>query len=265
MMKRRIVSALIVLLLLLCMSVPVLASSQRTLDLVTDAAGILTADEAGYLNAEAERLTQIYGCEVIIVTVESLDGYYVQEFSEAVFETYQYGYGADRSCIMLLLSYYDREYDILAHGYGNTVFTDARKDIMVDYVVPYLGEDNWYGAFDMYLKICEDFLYADANGLEYGEYDAPGSPAGTILITVLLSAIPAAIVVRVMRGKMKTAVRQRNATAYIADNGVNISYRDDRYIRSNIQRVPKSSESSKSSGGKTTVNSGGFSHRSGKF
>ena len=261
-MKKRVWTALIALLLLLCLTHPALAYSSRTLDLVADAAGLLSESEAAYLNAEAERLSEAYACEVIIVTVDSLDGYYVQDFSEGVFETYQYGYGADRSCIMLLLSFYDREYDILAHGYGNTVFTDARKDIMVEHVVPYLSEDNWYGAFDMYLKVCEDFLYANANGLEHGEYDAPGSPAGNILLTLILSAIPAALVVLSMRSKMKTAVRQSNATAYIADNGVNISYRDDRYIRSNVRRVAKSSSSS---GGKTSVNSRGFSHRSGKF
>lgn len=262
-MKKRLSTVLIALLLILCISLPALAyTSNRTLDLVTDAAAILNESDAAYLNSEAERITSLYDCEVIIVTVDSLDGYYVEDFSQAVFETYQYGCGEERSCVMLLLSYYDRKYDILAYGFGNEVFTDARKDILVEHIVPCLSEDRWYDAFDLYLKICEDFLYATTNGLEHGEYDAPQFSLLKLLVTLALSAIPALIVILSMRKKMKTAVKQSNANAYIAENGINITYWDDHYVRSNVRRVAKSSGSG---GGKTSVNSGGFSHRSGDF
>ena len=65
----------------------------------------------------------------------------------------------------------------------------------------------------------------------------------------------------VMKGKMKSARLQTQADAYITQDSLRLTRQDDRYITTTQTRVKI--ETVKSGG--TSVNSGGFSHSSGKF
>ena len=73
--------------------------------------------------------------------------------------------------------------------------------------------------------------------------------------------LTALIVCLIMKGKMKTARKQTQADAYIPRDGVRITRRDDVYLTTTQTRVAVESQKS----GGTSVNSGGFSHSSGKF
>ena len=85
--------------------------------------------------------------------------------------------------------------------------------------------------------------------------------AMTAAIAVLL-LLTALVVCLVMKGKMKTARKQTHADAYIPQNGVRMLRQEDVYLTTTQTRVKIETQKS---GGGTSVNSGGFSHSSGKF
>ena len=266
-MKKRIVTLFLTLLMLLSLSAVAFAYSEGGMPLVTDSAGLLTEDENAALNELADELSAEYACEIIVVTVDSLDGWNVEEFTEAVYQQYGFGCGAEKDGVILLLSMEARDYDMAAYGYGNVAFTDYGKDALMDGVLPYLRENDWYGAFHEFIISCGSYLASAraGNPIDYYYTPAPPITPGKIILAVIIGLVTALIVSGVQKGKMKSAILQTRADRYMKE--LNLEQREDNFLRKETHRVKRQTSSSggSRSGGGTTVHSSGFSHHSGKF
>ena len=83
------------------------------------------------------------------------------------------------------------------------------------------------------------------------------------LISIVLGCLLALIVCCVLSNQMSSVNKKDEANAYISAGSVNITAREDQFINITESRV-KIEKSSGSSGG-TTIDSSGFSGKSGKF
>ena len=230
--------------------------------MVNDAAGLLTAAEAENLNARAWELTQQYRCGVYIVTLPSLEGMEAWEATEYLWTEYQMGYGEDQSGVILLLSMEYRDYDIAAHGYGNTAFTDYGKEKMAERFLDEFGEDDWYGGFSEYLDCCEEYLRLASEGEPF-DVGSDRSPVFGLAVGILVPLAAAGSVCSYFKSQMKTAKMQKAARAYIDQRGLVLTAQSDHFLRTT--RSERYIEPESSSSGGTTVNDSGFSHESGKF
>lgn len=242
-------------------------TGEKTADFVVDEAGILTEEERVKLNEKAEAISTKFNSDVVLYTVQQYKGLSVEEGAEIVYEENSYGAGEDRSVIMLLLSFAERDYDIMAHGYANLVFTDFGKERLSESFKPHFKNDNWYEGFDAYLNRVEEFFEYEQEGtpvdVNSDPYDVMS--AKDYLITIGVALIPALLIVLVMKFQMKSAVAQDMANAYIPEKGLNLTKKTDRYLRKSVSRKYSPKSESKGSSGGTSTNSGGFSHSSGKF
>ena len=229
--------------------------------MVSDSAGLLTDSEAENLEQRAWSLTQQYRCAVYIVTLPSLNGLEAWQANELILREYAMGYGPDQSCIVLLLSMEYRDYDIMAHGYGNTAFTDYGKEKMAEQFLDEFGADDWYGGFTEYLDCCEKYL-AMARAGEPFDVGSDIDPLMGLAIGIIVPLLVAFTVCSIFKAQMKTAKMQNEAQAYINAQGLVLTKQNDRFVRTT--RSERYIEPAKSSGG-TTVNSSGSSHHSGKF
>ncbi len=258
--------SLVLLLALSFLMAPAVAAVESQLDLVTDAAYLLTDEEYFTLNDRAERIAQRYECEVFVITLDDMGDDDAYEFTKYLYNEYTLGYGAQRSCLILFLSMEERDYALVAYGYGNTAFTDYGKDVMLDvHVLPLLAQDQYYEAFSAYYDVAEEYLQmADAGtpfdrgtDPEYGKLSLPVKLAITIFVPVLI----ALIVCSVWKKQMKTAVLARDARNYISKQGLQLTAQEDRFL----YRTETRRRIERSSSGGTTVDSSGASGRSGKF
>ena len=239
---------------------------------VFDYAGLLTESEADALEARCQEAEDTYGCGVYIVTVDDYSLYYdagsIENFSESFFLDFELGVGEDQNGILLALSMAERDYDLCAHGAaGHRAFTDYGKGVLAErYFLGAFGEDNWYAGFERYVDGCTEFLQLDAQGEPFDQAtDSERLEDIRVLkwlAVILVPLLTALVVCLVMKGKMKTARRQTRADAYIPRDGVRLTRQDDVYLTTTQTRVKVETQKS---GGGTTVNSGGFSHSSGKF
>ena len=239
---------------------------------VFDYAGLLTESEADALEARCQEAEDTYGCGVYIVTVDDYSLYYdvgsIENFSESFFLDFELGVGEDQNGILLALSMAERDYDLCAHGAaGHRAFTDYGKGVLAErYFLGAFGEDNWYAGFERYVDGCTEFLQLDAQGEPFGQATDPERLEDIRVLkwlaVILVPLLTALVVCLVMKGKMKTARRQAHADAYIPRDGVRLTRQDDVYLTTTQTRVKVETQKS---GGGTTVNSGGFSHSSGKF
>ena len=144
----------------------------------------------------------------------------------------------------------ERDYDLCAHGEtGHRAFTDYGKGVLAErYFLSEFGKDYWYDGFNRYLDGCTDFLQLDAQG---EPFDRATDPERLEDISVLKWI--AVIVIPLLTALIVCLIPQ---------NGVRLTRQDDVYLTTTQTRVKIETQKS---GGGTSVNSGGFSHSSGKF
>lgn len=258
MMTKRIISIFFAIILVLGMSTTAFAEERH----VFDEASILTYDEIEEFEAKAKELTDQYGCGVYLITFPSLDGMEAWELNELLYAELQEYYGAGEDVVILTLAMEERQYDIMAHGYGNIAFTDYGKDVMAERFLDDFAIDDWYWGFYDYLDTCEEFLELAANGepFDVGS-DEGGSNILGVIIIVLISCLVAFGVCLVFKAQMKTARIATEAHDYQKE--LNLTNQYDRFSHRDIQRVynPPAEDND----GGTTVNSNGSSHKSGGF
>jgi len=264
-MKRTFLILIALIALCLTMAAPVSAASN---DLVTDGAGLLTNAELRELNDRALDITQKFECEVSIFIVEDMRTGDAYEFAKQVYRNNEFGYGPEQSGLMLMLSMADRDYALIAYGFGNVAFTDHGKDVMLDgYILPLLAKNNYYEAFLAYFDKAAEFLAMaragtpfDYNTDEEYQANAAASLAATkVVFNIIIPVVAALIVCLVFLRQMKTARKQRSAANYVPEGGFVITGSSDTYLYSTEIRTTIEEK------GGTSTDSSGFSGRSGKF
>lgn len=294
-MKKRIFSIGLILVLMLSLTLPVMAStddSDAQLTYVTDSVGLLTDAQRASLESEAAAVSAAQNCSVYAIIVDDYRDYVstnITDCAQAIYDYYNLGWGEDRDGILLLLSMDDRDYGLIAHGdVANAAFTDYGKYVLADEFLDDFAENEWYDGFEDYIEESGVFLnyyYAgspvDTNPDEYdGRYDdayedyfgSSGSIFDSILvklgITVIVPLVIAFVVCAVLRSRMKTVHIAKNADSYADRNSLNITDSSDHFSHVTEMVIPKP-DTSKSGGGGLggggTSISGGFSGHGGKF
>lgn len=122
-----------------------------------DEAGLLSEDEADSLLAQLDEISERQSCDVIVVTVASLDGKTAESYADDYFDFNGYGLGQDGDGILLLLSMEDRDWAISTHGFAITAFTDAGQDYMTDHFLSYISDGEYAQGFQKYANYVISF------------------------------------------------------------------------------------------------------------
>ena len=264
----------------LLLSLGLCAHAEAKIDYGADTAQILSEDVRAALNDQAAQISAQYGCGVYVVTVDDYRSYVnggIEDFSEAVYKTYELGEGDGKNGIVLALSMDDRDYDLCAYGdFANYAFTDYGKDQLAGTFLDNFRRNDWQGGFQDYIANCGSLLDMAARG-EPLDYVAPepvpakrGIDPFESLLILLFPSLAAGGTVSGMARQMKTAVKQTGAYNYIGQGGAELTAKEDQFInrsvtRQVIRRQRMDDRPGSAHSGGTTVNSGGFSHHSGKF
>lgn len=282
-MKKKLLSLLLILLLSLSLSFAACADMPVVLD---DGADLLSeADEVNISNRLGD-FTEEYNFNIVIVTTDSTGGYTPEDYADNFYGSYCYGDDG----ILLLISMEDRDWYISTSGYGITAFTDYGIECIGDDIVPYLADGDYYGAFNVFVDDCDQFLYAALNGSpidsygysddDYGyhgddyyydrsiEDDSP-SPwwiPGSLLIGSAGAFIPLSS----MKSKMNSVRPNSNASSYVRKGSLRLRENEDTYLHSAVTRtpIPKDDSSRSGPGGgfggsSTHMSAGGHMHGGG--
>ena len=276
-MKRKLLCALCALTILVCiLCAP--ACAEETEAFVFDVAGILSESEVASLNEAAKEVSLRHGCGVYIAIFGDMGDYgfsYIESFSEEVYHQWELGIGEDRNGIVLVMSMADRDYDLCAYGEAaHTAFTDYGKEVLADEFKDDFRRDDWAGGFSDYVSQCDYMLQRAAEG---DPIDIP-SGGGYVVRYTILQRIGRAIMPGVIIGiiiafiycsglkrKMRSARIAREASAYLAARGIFMQAENDMFTHTTVTRQRIEHDNDRGSHGGTSVNSGGFSHSSGKF
>ena len=261
-MKKRIISILLVVLCCLALMVPAMAADNQ---LVYDQAELLTETQWIVLETKAESISNSYGCNVYLVTLDSIGGMERREAAKQIYLDNNFGYGEGKNGILFLVAMESRDYVTVTYGknpmnsseygIGIKAFPDDGVLAIEDAIVPSLSDGDYFEAFETYYNQCDKYLnyYVD-KGKPYVEKNMPV----LILVTILVPLLIGLVVCLIFVARMKTAKKATEAGDYIPQDSLHITRQNDYYSHTDISRR----KIEKNSGG-SSVDSGGFGGSSG--
>lgn len=146
-----------------------------------DMADLLTYEEESELLETLNEISERQKMDIVLITSEDMDGYSdIQEYADDLYDYCDYGYGANRDGLLLLISMAERDWYISTCGYGITAFTDAG----ISYLGSAMKEDpssgNYVKKGSMQLATQQDlFLYSKVDRVKKPEKDSSGSSTHT--------------------------------------------------------------------------------------
>lgn len=250
---KKLTSLIFTFLLILSLTSPAFAAGG--LPKIVDEAGLLTTYEEEKLEERAQILADKYHIDVVILTVDSLNGRNITAYADDYFDYNGYGIGSNHSGVLLMLSMEYRDWAISTCGDGIKALTDYGQEQIMDDVLDYLGDDEYYEGFSAYLQLLDEYFEAYENG---EPIDKSRNIVFDLLIAIGIGALAGFITITVMKSGMKTVKPQRGAQSYVKQNSYKLRHQRDLYLYSRTSRTRK--ESSSSGGSSTHRSSSGRSH-----
>ena len=260
-MKKKFLTLLLALMMALALAVPAWAEQQPGDAFVYDMAGLLSEEDDAYLEALASQISWEHNCAVYIVTMEDYQEYDsdIHYAAVAIYDGNDFGIGENREGIMLMLSMYDRDYDLFVRDGGTAQYAVNKygRHQMTEVFLDNFADNDWKGGFEDYLSACGEYL----------DRAEQGHPVRKPLMKVLPMALGIGVVLAIavclfLKSKMKTVRQGAEADAYVTAEGLNLTEQYDRYTHTTETRRKISNDSDS---GSSDHSGGGGSSTSGKF
>lgn len=274
---KKLTAILFATLLFMTALVPFAGAAREGTPRLVDMADILTDSEETELLAELDSISEKWDSEIIIITTDDTEGSTVTAYADDIFD-YTYAaeneetYGADYETngILLLLDMGGREWAISTKGTGIQTFTDAGQEYITNQIVPYLSDGEYATGFGTFVSECDDFYKQAETGEPY-DIDNLSQAEGYSLIWIPISLavglVLALIVTGVMKGQLKSVEMQAAASEYLKKDSLQLSHKDDIYLRTYVNKTAKPKDDDNGGGSTTHFSSSGSEHggSSGRF
>lgn len=262
---KRMLSLLTAVFLLALLGIPV--SAARTPEsCVFDTAGLLTDEEYWTLEDYAQEISEQRQCAVYFVTVDDFRNYGdgdIFNVARQIFLDNDFGMGEGKDGVMLILSMAERDYRLLAHGFGDTALTDYGKDYISEEFLDNFADNDWYGGCLDYLACTDELLSQAREGKIYDRYN--WITGGVLWVwSLILGVVISLIVCTVQRAMMRKKVHEQTGALGYVQGDVHITRKRDVYSHTTEVRRKIEKKDSGSSGSHSH-SSDGFSGTSGKF
>lgn len=169
---------------------------------VNDFANVIDVDDENTMYAAGVQLYEKTGAQVVVVTLDTIDGADIQEYGVQLGRAWGIGDEEDDNGILLILAMEERDVGISV-GYGlEGAVTDMQSGIILDnYALPYFEADEFSkglsAAYDALINevYLEYGLEADPNytPVEELEDDSVGSTFALIVLLILVCIISSAM------------------------------------------------------------------------
>lgn len=264
-MKKKIITMLLILILCLGMTMPAFATETEGFAdeyyRVIDMADLLTDSEEASLIETLDEISIRQSMDIVVATTDDLEGYSVVEYADLLYEQCNFGYGENKDGLLLLISMEDNDWYISTCGYGITAFTDAGIKYIGKQITPDLSDGNFAAAFDIYAKLCDDFITQAKTGEPYNSSNLPRESLSLIWIPIslIIGLVVAFLIVGQMKGRMKSVRTQASASNYMKDGSLNVTNRNEMFLYRTVTRTEKP----KDKGSSTHTSSSGTTHGGG--
>lgn len=295
---KRAFALLLALALGACLRVPALAADETPLLIldnpqtayVVDEADLLTEEEETELETLAEEISRRQECDVVLVTANTLNGATPMDYADDYFDYNGYGYGPDRTGLLLLISMEERDWWISTRGEAIQAFTDTGIQYLGDKFLSSLSYGDYEDAFAAYFETADQMLsiyrgtlsdqeaeaynqdFQDFEEEYYGEdwednreMEGAGHGLLRIILTAVIALAGPIIPISAQVAQIKNVRKKDNAASYLQRDSLRLNRNRDVYLYANTtSRVIETNRSSGGHGGSSVhISSSGASHGGG--
>lgn len=243
-MTRKMISLAISLLLLCCISLGVCAQTEEIA--IYDEVNLLNQNDELALNESLLDIGQTYGTQLVILAMNS-QGSDIDQAADALFDGMEFGYGEDRSCVMLLIFMDTRKVCV----FSNNSLEEASRDAVRAAITPYLSSGEYVEAFEVFADQCEYYLEGQQSGF-------PFAFGKNLLICLVIGVIVGTIVAFVLKGQLKSVRKQEQANVYTKPGSMQLTVQNDFFLYHTITRTRKASNNNSGSSASRGSSSGSF-------
>ncbi len=252
-MKRNIFSMILCLVLCLSMATSVFAT-QAGENFVYDDGDFLADAQETALTDKLSTISKAYKAQIVVATIDTLDGEDVDGFVEYLYDYMGFGYGENHDGVLLLVCRNPREFRILSNGFAASAIEMDQIDAITADITPYLSDGDYAGAFDEFADLCDYYLNGYLNGF-------PFNVGMSLLIALGIGLVAGLITASVLKGQLKSVRKQSRANVYVKDGSMQITTQNDLFLYRDVTQTEKrddDSDSSSSSGSSRNVGGGSY-------
>lgn len=242
-MKKKLVSFLVVLALILCLPLSVRAANGY----VHDYANLFTSTERMNLESRSQSIRSSFGLDVVILTAPDIYGKSPQKFADDFYDNNGY----NSSGVLFLLDMGGRQWHISTSGSAIDALSDRDLAVIESKVIPCFSDGRYYEGFLKFYDILPGLLESDSDAVS------------SFGISMLAGLAIAGIAILIMRSGMNTRRPQRSAANYENQGSYRLRTHQDLFLYSNVSKTPRP----QNNGSSTHSGSSGRSHggRGGRF
>ncbi|MFQ9516594.1 MAG: TPM domain-containing protein [Eubacterium sp.] len=264
---KKVLSVILTIILMSVATVTAFAEqdTDRLMPRLVDNADILNDSEEDSLLKKLNEISERQDFDVVVVTVDSLEGKTARDYADDFYDYNGYGMGNDNDGVLLLVSMEARDWWMSTTGFGITAITDAGIDYISDKFLDDMGDDEYAKAFDEYAELCDKFVTQAKTGEPYDVGNMPKEPFAVfrnLLIALAAGIVLSLIIVLIMRSQMKTVRRKPAASDYMKKGSMVINESRDLFLYTHLDRQKKPKNNS-SGGSSTHKSSSGTTHGGG--
>ena len=218
--------------------------------LIYDDADLITNSEEMALNEKLNEVSHTYNAQIVIITVESMEGGDIDEFLEFLYDEGEFGYGEEHDGVFLLICMDPREYRILSNGFAAAAIDTGDIDSIGNAFASDLTDGNYAEALDIFVEQCDYYLDGYVNGF-------PFNFGTNLVIALVIGLLVGLVVATVLKSQLKSVHKQSQANVYVKQGSMQITQSGDYFMYSNVTRTERQQNNSSSGGGSSRSTGGG--------
>ena len=236
----------------------------RLKERLLDGADLLTEREEEKLLEKLDSMSQKHSSNIVLLTTYEHSGS-IRDFADDYFDYNGFQADYDGNGILFMLSMETREYAFSTCGTGIDAFTDYGQDYMIEEMMPYLQDGDYYDAFSTYIDLADSLysMYENGAPMDVNNTREPGNIYAGAAGSIIIGLIVGLIVIGVMASGLHSVHMNASAAGYQSHAGINMRVHNDTYIRTSTSKTRLPDNDSRSGGGggsSTHSSSSGSSH-----
>ncbi len=228
---------------------------------IYDFANLLTDAQETSLYNDIVDFIESHNMDMVVVTIDENNKYSAMDYADDFYDYNNFGIGSTHDGLLLLIDMDNRKVWISTTGEAILMYNDARIDTILDYVQPKLTSRNYSGAVSNFISYADNYAnagipsgnknsYIDSDGeYVYRNYkDFFGILSENLPIIILGAIICTVIFIAIGSSKHKNVKNANRANLYVDKDSINLTGKNDTFVKSNTTKKRIEHESSSGSG-----------------